>query len=398
MKKLNDRAKNLLKVILISMLVFFAFWYIDSLKSGIVFFITVIQPLIFGLALAYVINLPMNFYERKVFYKLKENEKTKSLAAPFALILAWITIILAISILLNVLIPRIISSFASLTDKWPIFIDEVNSIVSSNEILNKYAKDILDTISKLNIEEIYKSVKNFLMADGKNIISTTSSVFKNVGSVMFSIFVGIVFSAYILLNKKSVHKNSTKFLYATFPEDKADGIYRVFSLSYQTFSSYIKSKMLSSTILMVLVLVGMLILNLPYAAMISVFIGVSDFVPIFGPVVSAVVSMILIFIESPWKSLIFIIYVMIAQQIQEKIIYPTMAGKQIGLPSMWIFIAIIVGGSLFGIVGMLIGIPVASIIYTIVNEKINKELGNREISEKNIEEKIESNKYKKDNK
>lgn len=398
MKKLDERARDLLKVILISMVVFFGFWYIDNIKSGLIFFISVIQPLIFGLALAYVINLPMSYYERKVFYKLKENEKTKRFAAPFSLILSWITIVLAIAILLNVLIPRIIYSFSSLTDKWPIFIDEVDSIVSSNEILNKYAKDILETINKLNINEIYKSVKSFLMADGKNIILTTSLVFKNVSSVMFTIFVGIVFSAYILLNKKSVHKNSTKFLYAIFPENKADSIYRVFSLSYQTFSSYIKSKVISSTILMVLILIGMLIFRIPYAAIVSVLIGVSDFIPIFGPIVGAVVSMILIFIESPFKSLIFIIYVMIAQQVQEKIIYPSMAGKQIGLPSMWIFIAIIVGGSLFGIVGMLIGIPVASIIYTLSNEKINKELGNKEISDKNILEKIDANKYKKDNK
>ncbi|MDD7306434.1 MAG: AI-2E family transporter [Peptoniphilaceae bacterium] len=397
MKNLDQRAKNLLKVTLISMVVFFGFWYIDNLREGFAFFIGVIQPLIVGLALAYVINLPMSFYERKVFYKLKENEKTKALMEPFSLILAWITIILAISILLNVLIPRIITSFSSLIDKWPLFIDEVERIVKSNEFLKRNSKDILVTISKLNIDEIFKSVKDFLLADGKNILITTSSVFKNVGYVLFGTFVGIVFSTYILMNKKAVHKNSTKFLYAVLPETKADAVYRVFSLSYQTFSSYIKSKMISSTVLVILILVGMLVFRIPYAAMISVLIGVSDFIPIFGPIVGAVVSMILIFIESPLKSLIFIIYVMIAQQIQEKIIYPFMAGKQIGLPPMWIFIAIIVGGSLFGIVGMLIGIPVASIIYTLVNEKINKELGNKEISEKNIVEKILKNKYKRDN-
>lgn len=396
MKNLDDRAKNLLKVVLISLVVFFTFWYIDNVKAGLFFFISVIQPLILGLAFAYVINLPMIYYERKIFYKLKENEKAKNLVTPLSLILSWITIILAISILLNVLIPRIITSFSSLIDKWPIFIDEVDKIVNSNEILRRNAKNLLETINKLKIDEIFSSVQDFLMSDGKNIIYTTSSVFKNVGSIIFSIFIGIVFSTYILMNKKAVQKNSTKLLYAVLPEEKADSFYRICSLSYQTFSSYIKTKMISSTILTALILIGMLILRLPYAAMISILIGVSDFIPIFGPIVGASVSMILIFIESPIKSLIFIIYVMIAQQIQEKIIYPAMAGKQIGLPSMWIFVAIIVGGSLFGIVGVLVGIPIASIIYTIANEKINRELGNKEISEKDICEKIEKNKYDKD--
>lgn len=398
MRNLDNRAKNLLKVILISIVVFFGFWYIDNVKSGFLFFFAVIQPLILGLALAYVINLPMTYYEDKIFYKLKENEKTKDLVTPFSLILSWITIVLVITILLNVLIPRIINSFSSLIDKWPIFIEEIDKIINSNDILKKNTAEFLNTINKLNINEILTTVKDFLIADGKNIIMTTSSVFKNVGSIIFGIFIGIVFSTYILMNKKDFQKNSTKLLYAVLSEDKADYIYRMCSLSYQTFSLYIKSKVISSTILMILILAGMLIFRIPYAAMISVLIGVSDFVPIFGPIVGAVVSMILIFIESPIKSLIFLIYVMIAQQIQEKIIYPAMAGKQIGLPSMWIFVAIIGGGSLFGIIGMLIGIPVASIIYTIANEKINKELRIKEISEDDICKKIEYNKYKKDSK
>lgn len=398
MKKLDKRAEDLLKVVLISMVIFFTFWYIDSVKKGISFFFSVIKPLIFGLALAYVINLPMNFYERKLFYKLKEDKRTKKFAAPFSLILSWITIVLVIAILLNVLIPRTISSFASLSEKWPIFVEDLENILNSSELLKKYSKDVLDAVGQLKIEEVFSQVKDFLDTDGESVVSATSLFFKNVGSVMFTLFVGIVFSAYILLNKKDVHKNSTKFLYAVFPEDKADTIYEIFSLSYQTFSTYIKTKMISCTILIFLILAGMLIMRIPYAAMISVFVGVSDLIPIFGPIVSGVVSMILIFIESPIKSFIFIIYVMIAQQVQEKIIYPTMAGKQIGLPSMWIFVAIIAGGSLFGIVGMLIGIPVVSIIYAVVNENINRELGNKEITEKEIEEKINSNKYKKDEK
>lgn len=398
MKKLSDRANNLLKVILISMVVFFAFWYIDSISYGIAFFFSVLQPLIVGLAMAYVLNLPMSYYEKKVFYKLKEKEKTKSMAAAFSLILAWITIVLGIVILLNVLTPRVVNAFASLSDKWPEFIDELTKIVNSNEVLSKYGSDALKKIDKLQIDKIYESVKKFLMADGKDIWITTSSFFKTVGSKLFATFVGIVFSAYILMNKKAVHKNSTKFLYATMPEKKADNVYKVFSLSYETFATYIKSKVLSCTVLAILILVGMLILDIPYPAMTSIVIGVSDFIPIFGPIVGAVVSMILIFIESPWKSLVFIIYVVIAQQVQEKIIYPFMAGKQIGIPSMWIFVAIILGGSLFGIVGMLIGIPVASIIYTLVTEKIGKELGNKEFSDKDILEKIDKNKYKKDNK
>jgi predicted PurR-regulated permease PerM len=398
MKKLDDNSKKILKIILISILVFFLFWYIEGVKNVVAFVFSVIQPLLIGLSLAYIINLPMNFYQEKVFYKLEEKEKTKNLARGLSMLLSWITIILVFVILLQVLIPRIAKSISSLVENWPLFVKNLEEIVNSNEILQKYTKDLIAFVDGFKIEELTDSVLNYLKTDGTNILSKTSSIFKNVSGFFFSVFVSVVFSIYILMNKVNLQKNSTRLLYSITSEEKADYVYRVFSLSYKTFAEYLKSKLISTVVLGLLVFVGMLIFQIPYAAMISVLVGASDLIPVFGPIVGSVISMILIFIESPIKSLIFIIYVLIAQQVQNNIIYPLMAKDQIGLPSLWIFAAIVLGGALFGVIGMLIGIPVASIIYTLSREKVDKELSKKGITDKNIDMKIKENKYFKEEK
>lgn len=392
MKKLDEKSKNLLKVSLISIIVFFGFWYIGSVQAAFSFFLAVIQPMVVGLMVAYVINLPMSFYEEKIFGKFN-NEKMRKLSSPLSLILAWITIILVTLILLNVLIPRIISSFTSLAEKWPSFVKELKIFLNSHELTKKYAQDLTNAISTIDIDSILQSLETYLEEDGFKLLDKTSNLLNNVSSTIVTIFTAVILSFFILLNKKQVQKNANKFLYAFVDESKADYIYKIFSLAYETFEVYIKSKILSGTILGLLIFIGMLLLRIPYAPMVSVMVGVFDFIPIIGPIIGGGISMILIFIESPIKSLVFLAYVLIIQQVQGSIIYPALAGKQIGLPSLWILIAITIGGALFGFLGMLVAIPVVSILYTLINEKIDKELEKKEITDEDIDKKIEENKF-----
>lgn len=395
---MQEKYKDFLKVSLISIAVFFGFWYIGNVRNAISFFLKVISPIMVGLMIAFLVNLPMNFYENKVFGKLKESKQTARLASVLSLILSWITIVLVITILLKVLIPRIVSSFTSLVNEWPDFVNQVTNFVNSNEIGKKYFDDFLDTIDKIDINYFYNTVSSYLKTDGLNLLNTTSTIINNFTQFFVTAFTALVFSFFVLMNKKKLQKGATRLLYAFLNKDWAEYIARVFSLSYNTFSSYIKSKILSSTILGLMIFVGMAILNIPNAAMISVLIGVSDFIPIFGPIVGASISMILIFIESPVKCLIFLVYDLIVQQVQEKAIYPAIAGKQIGLPPIWIMVSITVGAALFGVLGMLIGIPVTSIIYTLVNERIDRQLDKKEISNQMVVDKIRYKKYSKEKK
>lgn len=395
MKKLDEKNSQLLKVILISILVFFAFWYIESVKDGLTVFLAVIQPFLIGFMLAFIINLPMNFFERKVYSKIFKTEKTKKLVPVFSLISSWILFILAISIFLNVLIPRISNAVTTLVDRFPEFLNDLVRLLNKNKITKRFADDVQDYIYSVNWNKSLEQIKDYFLGEAGNIFNKTTSIINSVSSTLVTIAAATIFSVFVLINKKDLKILSNRIIYSLFKKENADEINKIASLSYSTFALYINSKALSSLILGILVFIGMLILKIPFAAMAAILVAIADFIPYVGPLIATIIMMILIFIESPFQSLVFLIFLLIAQQVQGSIIYPALAGKTIGLPSIWVIVSIAIGGSLFGIVGMLVSIPIASILYTLMNEKMDKTLAKKEISNEEIKELAEKIHYKK---
>lgn len=398
MKKLDEKNSQLLKVILISILVFFAFWYIKNVKNGLTVFIAVIQPFLIGFMLAFIINLPMNFFERKVYSKIFKTEKTKKLVPVFSLISSWILFILGIVIFLNVLIPRISKAVTALIERFPLFLDDLIDLLNKNKLTKNFADDAQKYINSVDWNNALVQVKDYFVGEAGNIFDKTTSIINSVSSTIITIAAATIFSVFVLINKKDLKILANRIIYSLFKRSTADEINKVASLSYSSFASYINSKALSSLILGILVFVGMLILKIPFAAMAAILVAIADFIPYVGPLIATVIMMILIFIESPFKSLVFLIFLLIAQQVQGSIIYPALAGKTIGLPSIWVIVSIAIGGSLFGIVGMLVSIPIASILYTLMNEKMDKTLAKKEISENEIKELSEKVHYKKEEK
>lgn len=398
MKKLDEKNSQLLKVILISILVFFAFWYIENVKNGLTVFIAVIQPFLIGFMLAFIINLPMNFFERKVYSKIFKTEKTKKLVPVFSLISSWILFILGIVIFLNVLIPRISKAVTALIERFPLFLDDLIDLLNKNKLTKNFADDAQKYINSVDWNNVLVQVKDYFVGEAGNIFDKTTSIINSVSSTIITIAAATIFSVFVLINKKDLKILANRIIYSLFKRSTADEINKVASLSYSSFASYINSKALSSLILGILVFVGMLILKIPFAAMAAILVAIADFIPYVGPLIATVIMMILIFIESPFKSLVFLIFLLIAQQVQGSIIYPALAGKTIGLPSIWVIVSIAIGGSLFGIVGMLVSIPIASILYTLMNEKMDKTLVKKEISENEIKELSEKVHYKKEEK
>lgn len=398
MKKLDEKNSQLLKVILISILVFFAFWYIENVKNGLTVFIAVIQPFLIGFMLAFIINLPMNFFERKVYSKIFKTEKTKKLVPVFSLISSWILFILGIVIFLNVLIPRISKAVTALIERFPLFLDDLIDLLNKNKLTKNFADDAQKYINSVDWNKTLVQVKDYFAGEAGNIFDKTTSIINSVSSTIITIAAATIFSVFVLINKKDLKILANRIIYSLFKRSTADEINKVASLSYSSFASYINSKALSSLILGILVFVGMLILKIPFAAMAAILVAIADFIPYVGPLIATVIMMILIFIESPFKSLVFLIFLLITQQVQGSIIYPALAGKTIGLPSIWVIVSIAIGGSLFGIAGMLVSIPIASILYTLMNEKMDKTLAKKEISENEIKELSEKVHYKKEEK
>ena len=379
-------------------MVFFAFWYIKNVKNGLTAFIAVIQPFLIGFMLAFIINLPMNFFERKVYSKIFKTEKTKKLVPVFSLISSWILFILGIVIFLNVLIPRISKAVTALIERFPLFLDDLIDLLNKNKFTKDFADDAQKYINSVDWNKTLVQVKDYFVGEAGNIFDKTTSIINSVSSTIITIAAATIFSVFVLINKKDLKILANRIIYSLFKRSTADEINKVASLSYSSFASYINSKALSSLILGILVFVGMLILKIPFAAMAAILVAIADFIPYVGPLIATVIMMILIFIESPFKSLVFLIFLLIAQQVQGSIIYPALAGKTIGLPSIWVIVSIAIGGSLFGIVGMLVSIPIASILYTLMNEKMDKTLAKKEISENEIKELSEKVHYKKEEK
>lgn len=398
MKKLDEKNSQLLKVILISILVFFTFWYIENVKNGLLVFLAVIQPFLIGFMLAFIINLPMNFFEKKVYSKIFTTEKTKKLVPTFSLISSWVLFILAISIFLNVLIPRISAAATALVDKFPEFLSDLVKLLNENKMTKRFADDVQKYVYSVNWNNLIIQIKNYFAGEAGNIFDKTTSIINSVSSTLVTIITAMIFSIFVLINKKDLKILSNRIIYSLFKRETADEINKVASLSYSSFSSYLNSKALSSLILGILVFVGMLILKIPFAAMAAILVAIADFIPYVGPLIATVIMMILIFIESPFQSLVFLIFLLIAQQVQGSIIYPAIAGKTIGLPSIWVIVSIAIGASLFGIVGMIVSIPIASILYTLMNEKMDETLAKKEISKEEIQKLSEQVHYKKEEK
>ena len=388
MRKLDERSQNLLKVVVLGILLYFGFYYIESVSKAFSKLYLVLQPFILGGALAFVISIPMNFFERQ-FSKLDKNDKHKKLVSVLSLLISWILVFLAFTILITILVPSIAKVINTFINKWPEFVEDIYKMLQKYPITAPYADKFMDILSGISWDNIKNASLDFLKGREGDVFTKATDLVSSVSSGVIGIFTMFVFSIFILLSKRMLKINSTRILYAITTEERADYINKVFSLSYNTFKDYIFSRLIAVVCLSVLTFIGMFIMRMPNAIMISLIVGFSDLIPIFGPIFGTAFSMIFIFIESPVKALIFLVYTLIVQQIQENAIYPAIAGNKIGLPAVWVMASVTIGGALFGVWGMLISIPVVSVIYTLSHEKIHKTLVEKNIDEDKILDKTD---------
>lgn len=384
MTRLEKKNQDLFKITIYGIILFFAFWYFPVIKESIGKILLVFQPFIIGAMIAYIVSIPMNYFDRKLsenFPDAKHKKKIRGLS----LFISWIIILCVVVLFLNILVPRIITVIISFFNRWPEFVRETYEALNKYDLTKPFADKFYEYVNSFSWFELRNRVLDFLSGNKTNILSVTTNVINSVGSSLINIFTIFVFSIFVLIYKDMLKVNGTKIMYALLSERKADYLNKVFSLSYHTFKDYIFSRLIAVVTLSTLTFIGMFIMRMPNAGVISIFIGVSDLIPIFGPIVGAGLSAVIIFLENPVKALIFLIYDVIVQQIQENIIYPAIAGEQIGLPAVWVLASITIGGSLFGIWGMLVSIPVASIIYTLFHEYIDNRLDAKNITDTIIE-------------
>lgn len=381
MKLDKENTKQILKIVVIAIILFMVLLNIQAVWNGIKYFLDIISPFIWGLAIAFVLNIFMTIYEKDITIKGTKNKKIKGkrknskARRGLSIFLAIVTIIAVITLILILIIPQFFEVIKNLISNIPNFLEDTKNFAIDMTIrfpeVNNFIQSIqIDTdMLKENLMDISKDVLDITIAQASNLIST-----------IFNFIVAIVFAVYILANKESLKLQAKKFIYARIDKEKADYVLKVCRLARDSFRSFLTGQAKEAIILGSLCAIGMFVLGIPYAGPIGALTAITAFIPIVGAFISGFIGAVLIVAVEPIKAFIFIIFIIVLQQVEGNLIYPHVVGKNIGLPSIWVLVAITIGGSLFGIMGMIVGLPVVSIIYAIVSEDTNKKL-----KEKNLE-------------
>ncbi len=366
--------RNLLKVIIIAIVIY---WGINNFGIiGTVFgkIIEIIFPFILGGALAFILNIPMTFFENKLS-KIK-NKKRKSLINKnlirfISLILAIIVITFILYLIINLIVPELIDIIKLLVSNIPYYAEEINKFINSN---TENIQEIDSLISGMNFDT--DSIKNELMEILSSVLSSSVSLVMGVVGLITNLIIAIIFAIYILTSKEKLKNQVLRIIKAYCKKEKAIKIIEIGRITNKTFKNFLTVQALEATILGSLCIIGMLILKIPYAVPIGVLVGVTALIPVVGAFIGIIIGAILILSAEPIKVITFIIFVLILQQVEGNVIYPRVVGGSVGLPGMWVLVAVTVGGSLFGILGMLLGVPVFSVIYSMIKKDTEKRLNN----------------------
>lgn len=368
--------------------IFFGFFYIDKIGEILGSAYKVFRPIVYGLVIAFIINLPMNFFYEKIFKKLIKDDKHDKLRKSLALILSWIIFFAMVTLVLTVLIPELSRAVGVISTNIPVFMDSLTEFLNESKIFTKVADFFATRFEVINIEKISDSItkilQEFFRSDSQ-FLNKTGSVINSVSQGIISLSIGFVFSIYVSMNKAKLKKGAARLVFANLKENTAKQLVYVSKLSYDSFARFLETRILSSIALGVGCFIGMTILRMPSAGMISILMGAFDLIPYIGAFLSTSIGIILIFTYSPSKALVFLIFVIIIQNIQQQVFYPLVIGKHQGLPAIWIFVSVVIGGGLFGIFGMIAFIPLATVLYTLLEDNTRKKLKNKDIDDAEIE-------------
>lgn len=368
---LEKNKKTIMQLILFTIIVIFAFINISYLWTFIKYIIAIFMPFIIGAMMAFVLNVLLNVVENKLFKKLnKKNTKTwKKLKRPVSLVTTFIIIIAIIALILGLIIPQLKNTVELFTENFDSYKTQ------SVELLEKVGIE-KKTINKLNnnIENIQEEATKYISKNSDKIMQTTVGVATTVAGTVTTIVLGIVFAIYILLKKEDLTRQFKKLARAYLPEKKQTTLKEISTLSNKTFGNFVSGQCIEALIIGLLCFIGMLILQIPYAPTIAVLVGFTALIPVFGAFIGTAIGAFLILMVDPTKALVFVIFIIILQQLEGNLIYPKVVGNSVGLPGIWVMVAVTVGASIGGILGMLLSVPVCSILYSILRTDVNNRI------------------------
>lgn len=357
--------------------------------------IGLILPFLIGAIIAFIVNVPMRSLEKKIFDEPFKRKQAKSktpikpnllyrMKRPLSLVLSIILVIGVLMIGAFLIVPEIRNSALMVINSFKEFPQKLH--MWSRELVEWMPQvaqwlESLDLSWNVDWKAMLTGVFGFLQNGAGNVLNTTFNVAASIFNGIVTGCLAIVFSFYLLMNKEKLSRQAKQVLYAFMKESRADYLIEVARLSNRTFSKFLSGQCIEAVILGMLFFVTMTILRFPYALMISVLIAFTALIPVFGAFIGCVVGAFLIFMVDPIKAFWFLILFLCLQQFEGNIIYPRVVGSSVGLPAIWVLVAVTLGGSMMGVLGMLFYIPLFSVIYSLVCTKVKKTLRKKDVPE-----------------
>ena len=370
--ELNKRSvKRIVLIITFTVLLIWGVYNHKQLGEILLGLYSLISPFVIGLCIAYIVNVLLRPIEN-LWMKLLNKRKGKwpeKLKRPLCLLLTILLVIGIILAIVLIIMPELRDSVASLIDMIPSYAEEVQRWwVSLSTFLDKYSIDLPEFDFKPD------KLIDILKDGGTVLFNTTASVAGSIVTAVMNFVIAFAFSIYILAQKETLKRQSMKVLTAVMKPEKLDKLLNLLRLANKTFTNFITGQLTEAVIIGVLCFIGMTIFRMPYAPAISVLVGFTALIPVFGAFIGTAVGAFLILLVKPIQAVWFVIFIIVLQQFEGNLIYPKVVGKSVGLPGIWVLVAVTVGGNAMGVMGMLISVPLCSVLYAVSREAVNNKL------------------------
>lgn len=383
----REKIRQIRRLMILAAFLILAIVYSDQVFQGISFLIGILSPFLAGGAIAFVLNIPLKAFEEKMLagWRGKSAQKAKR---PLCIVLSIVAVVLALAVVVGTVAPQVAATAAEIGGKIPGFAERV--VEELDRLTQKYP-ELASQMKKPDLEDInwdsvLNSVFGFLKNGAGDVLTSTVSVASGIISGIVNGVIAFIFALYILAQKERLGNQGRRILSAFLPEKAGRKVLEICSLLYKNFSSFITGQCLEAVILGTMFVIAMSIFRMPYALMVGVLIAFTALIPIVGAFIGCIVSALLIFMDNPLQAFWFVILFLLLQQIEENLIYPRVVGSSVGLPAIWVLMAVSVGGSLFGVAGMLLFIPLMSTAYALLRESVNRRNAGRENTDRRNED------------
>lgn len=375
MQKLD---KLMIKYILFIALVILIVFNYEQVIDNAFHFLRILSPIIVGIIMAYILNILMVKFEN-IWFPNHPNKWLNKVRRPFSILFAILTISVVLFVILGLVIPQVIGVLTTLIEAIPVAINQIQDWFTSSEQRFPELAVVLDQF-EVNWSQIVQDAVAFFNGVTTRIVEMTLSTVGSIASVVINLFLSLIISIYILMSKERLLNQANRVIKVYFSKKRYNKIRYVLSVMDASFSHFITGEVLEAFVLGVMVTVGMWIFRFPYATMLGALTGVMALIPMLGAWISGAIGFVLISVQSPVQGFAFLLFIIVIQQIEGNIIYPKIVGDKIGLPGMWVLIAVTIGAGFAGIPGMLVSVPISSTLYKLLKE----EVANREKIEEMI--------------